>query len=369
MRCPTCGTENTPDSRFCGGCGAKLTPEQSRVAPTAKIPDDAPFPGQRSQTPVPAPSYAAPTSLAPPTYSPASIPPTNNPASIPPQNNPASIPPQNTYQAPPQYNTGPASIPPNTYQARPASIPPTNNGPASVPPGVYQARAAEPSMSMPAVPRTRWGLIILVLLMDLGLAIAGAIMLAKGLAKADAEPAKPTPTSPTSTTSTEPAPPPSRTPVAPVANAAATPPLAASIDAIAKTVPVEDRGDDNKKPPAQAQKPKVVKTNGGGGGGGAPQDPYDEKKGLGAEIELAAARSRGDFDQCYQAAQSSMQMKSRIDIGFTILPDGRVDQVHVVANSTGVPALAACLSSAIEHWAFAERPAKPTEFVRPFIYN
>ena len=30
MRCPSCGTENAPDSRFCGGCGARA-PSQSRT--------------------------------------------------------------------------------------------------------------------------------------------------------------------------------------------------------------------------------------------------------------------------------------------------------------------------------------------------
>ncbi|MEO8549618.1 MAG: AgmX/PglI C-terminal domain-containing protein [Kofleriaceae bacterium] len=357
MRCPTCGTENTPDSRFCGGCGAKLTPElQSRVAPTAKIPDDAPFPPSRPGASVAnhaQPTSLAPPSIAPPTYSPASIPPTNNPASIPP----------NTYQAPP-YNPGPASIPPNTYQTRPASIPPTNHGPASIPPGVYRApspsRVGEPSMSMPALPRTRWGLVVLVLLMDLGLATAGAILLQRGLAKDEVE-------SGSGSGSAKPAP--TTTSAAAPANPAAAPPLAASLDALAKSA--DDKQADDKivdkkpVPPAQANKPKVVKPT----GGGAPQDPYDDKRGLGAEIELAAARSRGDFDQCYQAAQATMQMKSRIDIGFAILPDGRVGKVHVVANSTGVPSLATCLGDAIERWAFAEHPAKPTEFVRPFIYN
>ena len=52
MRCPTCGTENAPDSRFCGGCGARLAP--ARVAPTQTT-DDAPYapPGQ-PPTPRPA---------------------------------------------------------------------------------------------------------------------------------------------------------------------------------------------------------------------------------------------------------------------------------------------------------------------------
>src|SRR5512138_2138020 len=44
MRCASCGTENAPDSRFCGGCGARLGASGPRVAPTQKISDDAPYP-------------------------------------------------------------------------------------------------------------------------------------------------------------------------------------------------------------------------------------------------------------------------------------------------------------------------------------
>src|SRR5687768_2039256 len=39
MRCPSCGTENEPDSRFCGGCGARLG---GTLAPTHKIVDTGP---------------------------------------------------------------------------------------------------------------------------------------------------------------------------------------------------------------------------------------------------------------------------------------------------------------------------------------
>ncbi|MBC7974362.1 MAG: zinc ribbon domain-containing protein, partial [Myxococcales bacterium] len=43
MRCPSCGTDNAPGSRFCGGCGAKLA-VSARLAPTQKITDDAGYP-------------------------------------------------------------------------------------------------------------------------------------------------------------------------------------------------------------------------------------------------------------------------------------------------------------------------------------
>lgn len=303
MRCPTCGTENVPDSRFCGACGAKLSPAESRVAPTAKIPDDAPFPAHYgSQAPyTPPPQYPAsipyqtgPASIPP---RPASISPQNyhsGPASIPPQNGPASIPP-GAYQTP-------ASIPPNTYQA-PASIPPTN--------ATYRrAQAAhEPSMSMPVVARPRWGVIILVLLLDAGLAAAGAIMLQKGLAKPDPIEAP------------EPAPAPgSAAPPKAAVQPAPSPAVAANIAAIAEKVPDPDPKVDDTK--GSAAKPVATKKPPATKPGPTPQDPYDNDKGLRAEIELAAARSKDDFDRCRDDAGD---VHGRIDIGFTVEPDGRVD--------------------------------------------
>src|ERR1700760_2523072 len=54
MRCPSCGTENAPDSRFCGGCGARFGPPSARVAPTQKISDDDSFPQTQTGSPSPA---------------------------------------------------------------------------------------------------------------------------------------------------------------------------------------------------------------------------------------------------------------------------------------------------------------------------
>ncbi|MBA3461956.1 MAG: zinc ribbon domain-containing protein [Deltaproteobacteria bacterium] len=183
MRCASCGTENAPDSRFCGECGARTAP--STVAPTQKISDDAPMPvpSQDAYTAANNQYSIPPANQGPPAMPPPSIPPTNNiapysgsqigraqtapsAASIPPTNHP--------YVAPP--GTG--------------SIPPTN-----VAPGTMQRRASTPtpppaasptpSVSLPKKPQgggTRWGIVLFVLVIDLGLAAAGAWMLRAGLA-------------------------------------------------------------------------------------------------------------------------------------------------------------------------------------------
>ncbi len=202
MRCSHCGTENAPDSRFCGGCGARMQTSKL-VAPTQKISDDAPYP------------TSGPSSIPPQNYAPSSIPPQNNyvaPASIPPQNNysgPTSMPtPAPGSIAPPSY--APASIPPQNngvgYATGPASVPPQNNRLATQPPApvatppqgspsmsrrsggapaVSRQRTpavSDPSLDSIAPPRRRWGLIITVLLIDLALAGAGVYLLTEGLA-------------------------------------------------------------------------------------------------------------------------------------------------------------------------------------------
>ena len=170
MRCPTCGTENAPDSRFCGGCGARLEP--SRVAPTFKIPDDAAYPAPQPAVPTPPPgSLHAIGHL--PTPPPGSL-------QMPPQPRLGSIPP--TTPAPALNRA--ASVPPIQ-----SSVPPTerlpSKPPSSIPPTDVQrpTPVPEPSMSMPVVPRRSGALIAVVVIADLGLAAAGGALLVKGRQK------------------------------------------------------------------------------------------------------------------------------------------------------------------------------------------
>jgi hypothetical protein len=130
---------------------------------------------------------------------PPSIPPTNNPYPAP---GTASIPPTNVapYSASQigraQTSPSPASIPPtNNPYVGTGSIPPTSRSPGSEPssisPGTVQRRASTPpraptpSVSLPKKQSgggTRWGIVMFVLAIDIGLATAGAWMLRAGLA-------------------------------------------------------------------------------------------------------------------------------------------------------------------------------------------
>jgi hypothetical protein len=167
MRCPSCGTENAPDSRFCGGCGARFSGSAQRVAPTQKISDDASFP-QRAGT-APAGQGAQLVTLpgtgraAPPSRAYAASGPGLAQASGPPRPRAAS------------------SAPPGGHASAPATAGAPNGSARQAVPRPRTLPIDDPSMSMPMVARRPWGLIIVVLLIDTGLAIAGGWMLSEGL--------------------------------------------------------------------------------------------------------------------------------------------------------------------------------------------
>jgi hypothetical protein len=154
MRCPSCGTDNAPDSRFCGGCGTRFTVSGQRVAPTQKISDDASFPqrqlspGAGSAVPITAPGVVAPRAVAAAQF-------------LPPGASPAPRPLAGGSAAPARPPTAPASPWPSP---RPQAV-------------VME----DPSLSLPIAARRPWALIIVVLVIDLGLAAAGIWMLAQGL--------------------------------------------------------------------------------------------------------------------------------------------------------------------------------------------
>jgi zinc ribbon protein len=172
MRCPSCGTDNAPDSRFCGGCGTRFGTSGPRVAPTQKISDDANFPQPIAPggvaVPVTAPGIVGPRSMAPTPYTP------QRPSSSP--GSPGSQ----------RGARGSSSARPATagLAPRPLTSPPDGD---AVPPPSARAKPQivvvdDPSLSLPIAARRPWGLIAIVLLLDIGLAVTGVLLLREGLA-------------------------------------------------------------------------------------------------------------------------------------------------------------------------------------------
>ena len=190
MRCSSCGTQNEPDSRFCGGCGARLSAGENRIAPTQKIQtgaNEAQPNAQQVAPPAPVIPHTPPAGPLTP------IPGGQAHASAPlaPRGSSAQ---QSAQAGPPRTLSSPGAgayaAPP--AQSAPQSMPqpvPRASGQRSIPGTNMSARPA-PALDRPP-PRQRWGLIIAVLLVDLALAATGAWMLSEGVAAGDAaEPAK-----------------------------------------------------------------------------------------------------------------------------------------------------------------------------------
>jgi hypothetical protein len=294
----------------------------------------------------------APCSLSyPPQPRLGSIPPTDHrPASIPPTNNPVSRP--------------PASMPPtnNPSSRPPASMPPSSPGtvqhrrPGTPPP----VAVSSPSLSMAAAPRRNSTMIAVLLILDVGLAAAGGLMLMKGLAKPKAaEPAKAAPkVEPHNESHTEAAPPaPAATPVV----VAAPPPPPA---------PIAPEPEKTVKKGKHAAVPEK-KT----GKGAAPLDPYGNAPAPAApavdqsqDIERMSAQSFGAFRSCLETAIQTQPIHGQIRISFLIEPDGHVDHTQAVVNTTGSDALASCLGQTISSWTFAPHPGPAASYERPFNY-
>jgi TonB family protein len=216
---------------------------------------------------------------------------------------------------------------------------------------------SQPALSMPIV-RRPWGLISIVIVVDLALAAAGAVLLAKGLSKS--EKAAPTPA-------------PAPAAAAPAAAAPAPPPPPPPpVDAGSATAAAEPPKDEKKEkeppPKVEAKKPPPAKKIGGGTKlTGGPEDPYGPAE-LNNEVELHASRSQSAFAKCAHDADAAAPVHGDIKIAFQVLPSGRVTNAQPVVNSTGSPALASCLVAIMVRWTFAAKPAATTDFVRPFTY-
>jgi outer membrane biosynthesis protein TonB len=422
MRCTTCGTENEPDSRFCGGCGARMgTEPKPRLAPTHKIQDDAAYP---QHAPQPAAAPSGPVSYAPP-----------------------SLPPSGPHSSPP---SGPRSSPPPSVSTQPRSSPPHAAAPhlspatiATPPAGSLRAPPAplatpQPTRPRPPVtadseafappPRPRTGLIIAVLLLDIGLAIAGGVLLFEGLendepasntsseqAKPDEKrteaPATPTPPTPTAaaaeqTAAATPAPA-SAAPAA--ASPAPAPPGAATTTPAARKDATKQRDDKpvaaaptNKgaptKPPATAAaaKPSSTPTSAAAKPSStatsaaptptaptpaaAPQppapattpprdeakasDPQDPSPAVDTrkEIDAAAARSKAAFERC----EGEHAGQGKLVVAFRVHPDGRIANATAVENSTNNSELARCYVAEVSAWRVSPHDGAAIDMSRAF---
>lgn len=392
MRCTTCGTENTTDSRFCGGCGARLG---------ASIP-----PGTSAQPYVPA-SPHAPTSVVPSLATPAPV------TSIAPTvQRRASAPPVDDRSAP---VARAPSTPPDTSGRR-VSAASFSRAATPMPVAIGTPSAQRPAWSADGsldeslrVPKRRWGLIFVVLLIDIAFAASGAVLLARGLATRPAAASGATgssdkPAPPASSaqdhdpkSAAERAPLPPRAPVATTGAGSATPttdgsasptagsaspttagsaigdaagsgsasatptptpistnrePLAGSAAATPTPLPAKD------KPKSPTKKPKHGTTE--------PDPSASRSPSVDALVDAGVARLRAEVRQCHIAAGAP---RGTVLVAFNLFDDGKVSNVAAVENSTGSEQLARCITAAVAAMSVTPHRGGTQSFTRPFEFQ
>ncbi len=103
--------------------------------------------------------------------------------------------------------------------------------------------------------------------------------------------------------------------------------------------------------------------------GGVAATLHDPAQTLANEIELATSRTQPEFDGCYAGVGGARAVHGSITIAFRVLTDGRVANIAAVENKTESVELAACLVAAIGRWSFVSRPTSPASFARTFTYR
>ena len=287
-----------------------------------------------------------------------------------------------------------------------SSMPPTQQRkPVAVPTPAGSIAGGDSFVGPPQRPL---GLIAIVLVIDLALGGAGAVMLSRGLSakkiKDEPAPAKAPQMQQRSEVTQPPPPPPtpvpSPSPSEAVANASPSTKLPASasslVEANTDKTPTRTTDKPTDKPDAKKKSTKgsaSTTTKGGtdskagtttkGSGtagasgpvthpGGGPEDPYKEAQPAGgggfdlkAEANKLASGSNELFARCRSAAGT---VHGTIKVAYRVEADGRVGHPFAVENSTGNEQLGTCLADVIATWHFSPHTGDGQNAVRPFTY-
>jgi hypothetical protein len=250
---------------------------------------------------------------------------------------------------------------------------------------------------------------VLVLLVDIGLAAAGAVLLSKGLSSKDTNKSESTlePAPAREQKSEAPArPAPPQAALAPATPTSPAPEATAAAASAAIAVPAAPRGatsapasaamsgpgpaarkdttkqrDDKRRPAATATATASPAATAPAPGPSTatsdeprpvssipttPQDPYaDPEQEARQEIEAVAARSKPAFDRC---ASEHGPARGAITIAFRVKPDGRVANAAAVENSTGNGELARCLAAEIASWRVSAHGGPAINIFWPFTF-
>jgi outer membrane biosynthesis protein TonB len=94
---------------------------------------------------------------------------------------------------------------------------------------------------------------------------------------------------------------------------------------------------------------------------------------LAARIELVVKGHEAQIQRCYaQAAKVTNPddpLEGRIDVRFSVMPDGSASNVRVARNTSGSTQLGSCVAGLVGSWKFPAEVAEPVDFIWPFVFS
>lgn len=96
---------------------------------------------------------------------------------------------------------------------------------------------------------------------------------------------------------------------------------------------------------------------------------------LAGKIGLVVERHQTQLSRCYENAlkqtnpNDSEPLAGRINIHFSVQPNGSATGIRVQSNNTGSPSLAKCLVGLVGSWAFPSSGSEALDFVWPFEFQ
>ncbi len=96
---------------------------------------------------------------------------------------------------------------------------------------------------------------------------------------------------------------------------------------------------------------------------------------LAGKIGLVVERGQSQLGRCYESAlkqtnpKDKEKLEGRIDLYFSVQPDGSAQGIRVRNNNTGSPVLANCLVGLVGSWTFPSSGSEALDFVWPFEFQ
>jgi TonB family protein len=105
----------------------------------------------------------------------------------------------------------------------------------------------------------------------------------------------------------------------------------------------------------------------------APEPEAAEVEDYAERVRLVVQSHSTQIERCYERAAKgsgpSAPLEGRIDLRFTLMPNGSAENVEVAGNSTGSAQLADCVAELFRSWSMPPGASRPIPLEWPVAFH